>query len=95
MPTRPSQRHPVVEELAAKAEEEQARMEALKEGVGKALKDLDAARAVSEESRTVLEGEQRAYKQAEAALYEIDKKIAINKVRLENFQREMANLEPG
>ncbi|HQU76944.1 MAG: chromosome segregation protein SMC [Chitinophagales bacterium] len=82
----------VVEELAAKAEEEQARMEALKEGVQEKLKDLDAARAVSEESRTVLEGEQRAYKQAEAALYEIDKKIAINKVRLENFQREMANL---
>lgn len=82
-----------VTRLEQKSVEEQAKMEELKEGVQARLKELDAARSTSEEARQLLESEQKAYKQTEGALYEIDKKMAINKVRLENYHRELENLE--
>ena len=56
------------------------------------LKDLDAARAVSEESRTVLKANKEPTNRPKQLSTKSTRRSPSTKVRLENFQREMANL---
>ncbi|MBC8173514.1 MAG: AAA family ATPase, partial [Chitinophagales bacterium] len=53
------------------------------------LQELEVVKNEHTDARKKLEEEQHHFKQAEKELYEIDKKIAVNKVRLENYRREL------
>lgn len=83
----------LVAQLEEKAALEKEKVEQLREGVQGRLKDLEQAKEVNNAAHNAHQAEQQAYKKAESALYDIDKQLAINKVRLENFSRELENLQ--
>ncbi len=83
----------LVAQLEEKAALEKEKVEQLREGVQARLKDLEQAKEVNNAAHAAHQAEQQAYKKAESALYDIDKQLAINKVRLENFSRELETLQ--
>lgn len=65
----------------------------IKQSLQQYLQALEQVRTEHGGAKTQLETSQQAFKAAEALLYETDKKIAMNRVRLESYQRELAQLD--
>jgi len=79
--------------LEARVSEEIEKLSVIKQALQKFLEDLENAKNEHDVFRGKLETTQNVFKQAERELYDVDKKIAINKVRLENYHRELGNIE--
>ena len=79
--------------LEQRLAEEVEKLNAIKQSLQKYLEDLEKVKNEHDVAREKLEGTQNIFKAAERELYDIDKKIAINKVRLENYHRELGNIE--
>lgn len=75
--------------LEQKLAEEQEKLASIKLSLQQHLQQLEIVKNSHSEARKKLDLEQSNFKQAEKELYEIDKKIAVNKVRLENYHREI------
>ncbi len=82
-----------VAELEQKAATEKESLELLKGGVQEKLRELEEAKSVNNKAHEELRTAQDAYKKAESFLYDTDKQLTVNKVRLENFARELENLK--
>lgn len=79
--------------LEARVNEEIEKLSIIKQTLQKLLEDLESAKNEHDVFREKLETTQNVFKQAERELYDVDKRIAINKVRLENYHRELGNIE--
>ncbi len=79
--------------LESRAGEEQQKLQAIKQSLQKFLEELEIVKNEHNTAREQLEETQNQFKQAERELYDVDKKIAINKVRLENYHRELGNIK--
>ncbi|MFI5171724.1 MAG: chromosome segregation protein SMC [Chitinophagales bacterium] len=79
--------------LESRVAEEVEKLNGIKQSLQKFLEDLEGVKHEHDVAREKLEGTQNIFKQAERELYDVDKKIAINKVRLENYHRELGNIE--
>lgn len=82
-----------IEQLEIRVAEENEKLVTIKQSLQHFLEALEKAKVDHDAMREKLEGSQNIFKQAERELYDIDKKIAINKVRLENYHRELGNIE--
>ncbi|HRG26805.1 MAG TPA: chromosome segregation protein SMC [Chitinophagales bacterium] len=79
--------------LEQRVAEEIERLGGIKQSLQKFLEELEKAKNDHDVFREKLETTQNIFKSAERELYDVDKKIAINKVRLENYHRELGNIE--
>lgn len=82
-----------IEQLELRVAEENEKLITIKQSLQQYLEALEKAKVDHDAVREQLESTQTVFKQAERELYDIDKKIAINKVRLENYHRELGNIE--
>ncbi|MEZ5015080.1 MAG: chromosome segregation protein SMC [Chitinophagales bacterium] len=79
--------------LEQRAAEETEKLQGIKQSLQQFLDALEEVKKQHDAAREHLEEAQNTFKQAERELYDTDKKIAINKVRLENYHRELGNIE--
>ncbi|HNK99342.1 MAG TPA: chromosome segregation protein SMC, partial [Chitinophagales bacterium] len=79
--------------LEQRVAEENEKLVGIKQSLQHFLESLEKVKQDHDQVREKLESTQSVFKQAERELYDIDKKIAINKVRLENYNRELGNIE--
>ncbi|HNV98525.1 MAG TPA: AAA family ATPase, partial [Chitinophagales bacterium] len=82
-----------IEQLELRVAEENEKLITIKQSLQHFMEALEKAKVDHDAVREKLEGAQNVFKSAERELYDIDKKIAINKVRLENYNRELGNIE--
>lgn len=82
-----------IEQLEQRVAEENEKLITIKQSLQHFMEALEKAKVDHDAVREKLEGAQNIFKSAERELYDIDKKIAINKVRLENYNRELGNIE--
>lgn len=79
--------------LEQQAAEENEKLSAIKHSLQQFLAELEQVKQEHSEAKKLLENGQNAFKEAERNLYETDKKIAINRVRLESYHRELGLLD--
>lgn len=79
--------------LEQQAAEENEKLLTIKQSLQQFLTELEQVKKEHDNSKKQLEAGQEAFKLAERNLYEIDKKIAINRVRLESYHRELSLLD--
>lgn len=82
-----------IERLERSAGEEEKKLAEIRASLQEYLDALETVKQEHDNARGILETAQQDFKLAERAVYDLDKRMAVNKVRLENYHRELGNIE--